>query len=1704
MLSSRRRPMVQKSTSTSRRAALVLAGAVAHALGVGLVLHLVHGDAHEAVPIGPLAHWLRDSLLSAPASLAALLLAGVAASRGARWVGIRPGSPAARVSWALIAALAYAVASVPGNAIHAGLFGAEHEGMAFAAHAVRDGGIVYVASFFLLIGALSAERPARAIATRLRRPAAGRRPRARRTLLGASTAGLIAVTVILAGPKGFEEGISGALVGGTCPSGSRTVVYDIAAFQTVIPLNGWGDKLPDGLVYALKNADARVGKQDILANPKLTQPLTIRANVGDCIKVRLRNDIAGRRIGIHTSGLAQADPKDSDGARVGNNPDTTIATGASREYTWYADHAGEAPVSDIANIDGADPKVPTVQRGLYGALIVHPKGTSWHNPKTGNNMLSDAGDGTLRAVESAIFADVRDPAGADHRSYAMVMLDENEGVVDRNGNTPTFPASGLEDSTFGINYRSEPLRNRLRAILEHRGTVTPENRTGVKKTIQLPNGKVIDPEDHFCDGYVPELDKVVTDPGARCMSEESHLQSWVFGDEGKLTHTVDEVQKVSVAAAAEGTFTLTFKGETTAPIPLDAGPQTVQDALVALPAIRPGDVVAAASDTAVGTTASTGGVNVTFTYRFGGQNVPAMTGGGASIATKTEGDGIRVDSDNLVAKSYRDDRVKFHVIHPGAQETHPWHQHTQRWHADPNNRNGANGTNNSPLNDVQSIGPGDAREFDLEHGAGGDQRTIGDSIFHCHLYPHFAQGFWGHLRIFDRLRDGTQTYVDKTPLEPLKELPDQGGKTPAPDAAHPGFPLFVKGDFGQRAYRPPNAVIKDDFASLRRPGDAPRGPTAAEAANLPGLSAAKVSADGKTNLTERPGAGFIDPCPSTANLRVYKPHAVDTPITYNGAKWKDREGRVYVEGEEGVAAVRAGRNPEPYTIRSRIGECVQLQTSNDLHLDDDPNVPVDHLNKNDGDYFHEEETSEVSTHVHLVQFDELGSDGTSVGWNYSQSAMPGQTYGYRWYVDVALRTVFFHDHQYANLHQQKGLYAAMNVEPVDAEWRDPQTGRPTNGVGPIADIISPSGKDFREFTVFFGDRAPMWKSDGAGAPVNPPPAVDDYGADQGASTLNLRNEPYQIRTNPNATGPKGDPAYVHSSSVHGDPATPVLKAYSQDPVVIRNVSGSHEEAHTFSLHGHRWLNEPDNPKSALSDNQSQTLAEYFNYEVQGGQVVKANGGPQKTLQAASNSYANGTPAILQSGAGRPGDYLYGSTHLDDMWLGAWGIFRVPAGKTDLQVLPDQAADNNVPDPIDPWPALRPGEPISAAKGVGVNPCPTQAPIRAYDVTALRTKITYNAKTGDHDPNGLLYAPTSDASTTSAGVATLKAGVTPKPLFLRANAGDCIKLTLRNGLPVMGLPQHDGDVPLPADAPFPSSARVSIHASMVKYDPLRNDGATVGYNYDQTVAPGKSLTQTWYADPALEGATTNLVDFGDRRGHRHHGLWGGLMIEPKGATWKDPRTGASLEGVKNPRTGVIEGTKTAEAANVSYVAADGTTKKFREFVADWQDGLNLRKPDGTPVPTAGEVDDPYERGHRGINYRTERFAPRLAKDPEQANVLSSVVHGDPDTPVFQAYVGDPVKFRVLEGSDRGRAHQFMLNGHEWPNQYTDPTSFLRGSQEGLLTGRAFTFNLVGGAGGRQGASGDYLFRDGLLRNQVNAGLWGLLRVHASPQANVPPL
>ncbi|MFP7571404.1 hypothetical protein [Marivita sp. S2033] len=131
------------------------------------------------------------------------------------------------------------------------------------------------------------------------------------------------------------------------------------------------------------------------------------------------------------------------------------------------------------------------------------------------------------------------------------------------------------------------------------------------------------------------------------------------------------------------------------------------------------------------------------------------------------------DDPSNVHHSYLNDPVVFRNFHAGPKETHVFHLHAHQWF-------GGNDTNRGAYLDSQTVAPqqgfsyriygggmeiyrrgqeGEAGWYDTL-GSGNRNRTVGDSIFHCHLYPHFAQGMWELWRTHDTLEDGSRKLPD--------------------------------------------------------------------------------------------------------------------------------------------------------------------------------------------------------------------------------------------------------------------------------------------------------------------------------------------------------------------------------------------------------------------------------------------------------------------------------------------------------------------------------------------------------------------------------------------------------------------------------------------------------------------------------------------------------------------------------------------------------------------------------------------------------------------------------------------------------------------------------------------------------------------------------------------------------------------------------
>ena len=442
-------------------------------------------------------------------------------------------------------------------------------------------------------------------------------------------------------------------------------------------------------------------------------------------------------------------------------------------------------------------------------------------------------------------------------------------------------------------------------------------------------------------------------------------------------------------------------------------------------------------------------------------------------------------------------------------------------------------------------------------------------------------------------------------------------------------------------------------------------------------------------------------------------------------------------------------------------------------------------------------------------------------------------------------------------------------------------------------------------------------------------------------------------------------------------------------------------------------------------------------------------------------------------------------------------------------------------------------------------CPRIAPVRYYDVTAIDAKtqlpggrLVYNSRGANGGPlvdtSAVLYVLTSDLK---RGLLTPQ----PDPLVLRARAGECIMVRLRNKLNTPLLDPNGWNTLPPIVDLFNSnqvrpSTRVGLHPQLVAYDVQYSDGSEVGINDDSTVPVGDWRWFTWYAGDVrtvsntlfratpIEFGATNLMS-SDPIEHASKGAIGALVIEPRRSVWHlDP------------------GSKT----RATVVAPDTT---FRELVLLWQDDLNLqfgsattlRRFDcstaepmtdeeeavcqstggagtvtfarGAPVPNLAEAEDPEDSGQKAFNYRTEPLWLRMGFAPnaelgftKTRNFRTSLTDAQvgnqrPQTPILEARPGAAVRFRLLEPGGHARNHVFNLHGHIWEEEPyagrsqrlgTNPFSEWKGARDGHGPGNHHDILLRNGAGGKFNRIGEYLFRD-QSSFSFDGGLWGILNV-----------
>lgn len=309
-------------------------------------------------------------------------------------------------------------------------------------------------------------------------------------------------------------------------------VFDIEAISVPIVYNKYGNHDPNGLLYVLKKDSERIqrkARENFEMNPpqpyKEVQPLVIRANVGDKVRINFYNKL-NRNLSIHVQGL-KYDVMTSDGANVGCNKDTTTDDFIS--YTWYADREGVFLFSDMA--DTRSSEAGTNVHGLFGAIIIEKAQSTWFDPITGEE------------IESGLFADVYNPIIPAFREYAVFFHDELE-IKNKDGEQPIDPHTGLPNGTTGISYRSEPMRNRP-PLEEKHDAVTGED-------ISMSSWTYGDPSTPILKAYTGERVKirlVMPADKPRNIGFAIHGHSWRSQPDDPFSNMISVRGAISVGGA---------------------------------------------------------------------------------------------------------------------------------------------------------------------------------------------------------------------------------------------------------------------------------------------------------------------------------------------------------------------------------------------------------------------------------------------------------------------------------------------------------------------------------------------------------------------------------------------------------------------------------------------------------------------------------------------------------------------------------------------------------------------------------------------------------------------------------------------------------------------------------------------------------------------------------------------------------------------------------------------------------------------------------------------------------------------------------------------------------------------------------------------------------------------------------------------------
>jgi hypothetical protein len=1092
--------------------------------------------------------------------------------------------------------------------------------------------------------------------------------------------------------------------------------FDVQAINVDITLNRFGDHDPTGKMFVLSNrvADVRAEEKAPLPNrvsiglrEDPIQPLVLRANQGDCIEIKFTNNATGGPFGIHIDGVSFTTA--SSGDAIGRNARSDVGLGASRTYRYF--------VPNDDTLEGAHYMRPgpgnrqAVAHGLFGVLAVEPPGSSYLNMTTG------------APLESGWEASIVPSGGkASFREFVQVyheVGDEDFLISTKNsGKVPLvdpFTTSYRPDAR-AMNYRSEAFMNRLAKAPDQESQGYGSYAFG-------------DPATPMMRGYLHDPTKVRLVHGGGEMFHVFHLHGG--GDRWRFNPLADPDQKYAATRTREKE---TISVESSQSTRLDSqafGPGESYNLEIEGGA---GGVQHAAGDFLYHCHIAEHYISGMWSFwRVYDTAQPDLAQLPDQIPTLPA-----IDSSQLIGRTFNGTQITAQNIDSWIRGQLPPQgvpksdQDSSVWNWTIDKSNPAKPIylgepeDKGPWPDLPNIDPTHPGSLITDLAPGNIVKTsTGDRpkimfdplngrpawpLMRPHIGdrpPFSGNGHTGTPWLGNTIGSAPRTPTSATNVDPYANRPDSLCPTPVP----PGATAPVTRHFNVVAITLPikNTKTLTDptgmIYTLAQDKDAvyagtkPAQPLAIRS-NIGDCDAVTLTNE-ETDATQASGFAKV-------NMHIhhvqFDPQASDGVIS--GMSF-EQSVRPY-KAEDPTLLTTALANTSTLSLSSVtkfLHSCAGGGTCNNVFIGVG-------LGTNSIEVHQIASVNSAARTVTLTEpLTATHAAGEWAGTEFTQ---------YRWFPDVLLDNIFWHDHVDGIHNWGHGLVGQLVIEPRGSTYHDPTSGSEVDS-GTIVDIHTPNAvvkgsvdKGFREVVLWTIDENPNTDA-----------------------TLNLKAEPWADRLAENP-----DASLLFSSYTHGDPITPLPLAYPGDPVIVRTINvgptvdGLHVDGHRFTLEN-RFFDVNGNPTATQQNTLHYGISEKFTL------VMKA-GGP----------------------LAQPGDYLYENSIARKFRDGAWGLLRVlPALSTSLKPLPDFAS----PPTTGPAAGTQDGGRPPTALTPG-NPCPATAPVPTQ---------TFNITAVDLNTSGGVHYPIAAFVPSPLATAAKQKGFKAEPLVIHVAAGTCFDVVLKN-------------------------------------------------------------------------------------------------------------------------------------------------------------------------------------------------------------------------------------------------------------------------------------------------------------------------------------